>query len=211
MKVLFLSINLLLIPLVGLAQSSGQKIKLGITLSPQSYFSNEMTSGPYQGYTINQSEFNYSIGVTTLSSLNNRFSLVTGLVYSNKDFTGTFYCDVCDYLFAPEPELIKLRYLEVPVSIRYWLWKGNVKGFVETGLVNSFSVNETFSGFYTKFLERKKFILSGFIGLGAQANLTKKMDVSGSLFLQKSLTDTFENYGFKFHSVGISATVTRQL
>jgi hypothetical protein len=49
------------------------------------------------------------------------------------------------------------------------------------------------------------------MGLGAQANLTKKMDVSGSLFLQKGLTDTFENCGFKFLSVGIAAAITRQL
>jgi hypothetical protein len=209
-KVVFLSINLVLISFIGLSQST-EKIKLGVTFSHQSYFSNDIISSSYEGYAIDQSEFNYSIGVTALLFLNNRFSLVTGLAYSNKDFTGTYYCDVCDFAIAPQPELIKLRYVEVPVSVRYFLHKGNARGFIEGGLVNSFSANENLSGIYSSFLEHKKFILSGLIGLGLKAKLAKRIDVSGSLFLQQSLNGTFSNSEFKYQSVGIATTVARQL
>lgn len=211
MKILFLSINLLFISLVGLPQSDDRKIKLGVSFSPQSYFSEDINSQLSQGYEINQSEFNYSIGVIAITSLNNRFDLVTGLAYSSKDFTGTFFCPACGSLGAPQPELIKLCYLEVPVSVRYFLWKGNVIGFGETGLVNSFSVNENPSGMDFPSLARKKYILSGLIGMGLQASLTKRIDVSGSLLLQSSFIDAFKNSEFKFQSIGISAMITRQL
>jgi hypothetical protein len=211
MKIVFLAINLLFISFIGLSQSSDRKIKLGVTFSPQSYFSKDIISALSQGYEINQSEFNYSIGVTVLSSLNNRFDLVTGLAYSSKDFTGTFFCPACSYFAAPQPELIKLRYLEVPISVRYFFWKGNVMGFGETGLVNGFSVNEKPGDMDSPLLERKKYILSGLIGMGLQASLRKKIDLSGSLFLQSSFIDTFKNSESKFQSMGITAMITRQL
>jgi hypothetical protein len=184
MKIVFLSINLL-ITFIGLSQSTDRKTKLGVTFSPQSYSSREITSRSTQGFTINQSEFNYSVGVSALSSLNNRFTLITGLTYASKDFTGTFFCPACSYLIVPQPELIKLRYLEVPVFLRYYLWKGKVIGFGETGLVNSFSANKNSSDGYSSILDRKKYILSGLLGLGLQAKLAKRLEVSGSLFFSK--------------------------
>ena len=63
--------------------------------------------------------------------------------YSNKDFTGTYFCDVCNFAFPPSPEEVDFSFMEVLLTLRYYFFiPRRIRLFGEIGLNNLFPLND---------------------------------------------------------------------
>ncbi|MDC3132645.1 hypothetical protein OA501_00320, partial [Flavobacteriaceae bacterium] len=72
-----------------------------------------VTQGNINGYGIEFDKNNYTLGLSTQFFINKKISLSAGLLYSSKDFTGTFNCATCESTTYPiySPEIITQRFL----------------------------------------------------------------------------------------------------
>ena len=66
----------------------------------------------------------------------------TSINYSNKDFIGTYYCAVCDFLVPPSPQEISFRFVEIPLTVKYYFLPNKIRLFGEFGLNNLFLLNK---------------------------------------------------------------------
>jgi hypothetical protein len=184
---------------------SPNAFRTSLLFSPDLYFSKvERTFGT--GYEIEQNFFNYSAGVMGYYRIDQRFEIGTGVQYSNKDVTATWYCDLCDYLEMPE--YIKLRYLEIPLVGRYYLWAKNLEIFVEAGITNSLLLNPI--GKKIGALEANSYYISGQSGMGINIKLTPRIQWTSSLLYRHGLTDGLRPNGIdtqndiQYQSIGLA-------
>jgi hypothetical protein len=111
------------------------------------------TDGDFNGYAILFDKNNFSIGLKADYAFTEKLSLSSGLLYSNKDFSGIYNCASCIAL-ETFIETIEQRFLIVPIAINYSFLKSKLKPYVQFGFNNNIEVQndlKTFSNGY--FLE----------------------------------------------------------
>jgi hypothetical protein len=152
---------------------------------------------------------NFTAGTTVEVGLLSRLSVRTGLLYSNRDFTGYFVCYMCYYEEGnppiPKLETIKQRYLDVPLSARFYLISGRLKLFGDAGLVGNFLIeNETKVERHEMYqINSKDFLLSWEGGIGTSYSLNKHIDVSLAAVYRSSLTEYIPKDEMQIRSFGV--------
>ena len=202
----FITIILLLSTLTVLSQNNSEnrdKWKVGVTISPDIYFnSTSILTTEETGYrSLDPSGFNFTSGLVGQLSVNTNFDIGSGINYSRKDFSGTYYCNVCDFAVSPKPEPIKLRFIEIPIVVRYKIFDKKFDVYVDAGLTSGYLTN-TINTRYEGTLSANKFQLGGQFGLGIDLDLGQRINLFLSSDYKQSFTNLLEGSNFKFRSVG---------
>ena len=187
------------------------KFNIALVFSPDISISKSKTTMNAGGFTVHdiqQKPFNFSTGLIGYLTIKRKYEIGTGIIYSSKDIVGTWSCNYCDQATAPQPELVKLRYIEIPVLARYHLSISKLDLFVEPGLTSSLLTNEPIR--YGT-LPINKFLLSGQFGLGINIDLGKRINLTGTTMYRHSLTDSFINADFRFQSIGLVTGIIYKL
>jgi hypothetical protein len=178
--------------------------KIGMKFSfDKSSSSERIENSPFIGYSIEFDKFNYTSGITVERKLSNKFSINSGLEYSNKDFTGTFYCMVCEFIRLPAPQTYELRFVQIPINIKYEYKINSFSLFALSGITNSFTVK--------KQLDENGYLLNGNIGLGLGYKINKNWIFELSSEYSKSFTKLYENVSYDQNYTGIIIGIKKRL
>lgn len=187
------------------------KWAVGIKATPQVYLdSTDFKSGDYTGYELSSRVLNLNVGLRAQYTLSNRWSIISGIDYSTKDFEGLYYCHVCD-LAVQGPERIKIRFLEVPFVGRFQLASGKWGVHADLGLTPGMLIQEIeskyddpLSSIYGKQNTFGRFNISGNAGLGVNYHILPGVSVELTGFYSHSfLTGDYHN----FKSIGLGMGV----
>ena len=120
-----------------------------------------VTDAKVNGYAIKFDRTNYSIGITSSYLINENLGLSSGILYSNKDLTGTYNCATCDHIgtFPGYPsEVINQKFLVIPISINYKFLTGKFRPIVNGGFKNNLEIDNDLKE------QSKGYFLEAFIG-----------------------------------------------
>ncbi|MCK5401768.1 MAG: porin family protein [Flavobacteriaceae bacterium] len=196
---LFIGINLSLF-----AQGDTRNLRLGLLYTLDNNLSSERFEvGKYTGYSAEYNKPNYKIGLSIEYLLKNRFSLNSGLNYSNKNFTGTYYCAICYFSAPPNPKTFELQFIEIPVSLRYYFLPNKLKIYADIGLINQFEITN-------KIIE-KKYSISGKLGCGIEYNLNPKLAFQLMTEYNKGLTNMFKKSDFKIKTISFGLGIVKKI
>ncbi|WP_459212797.1 porin family protein [Aquimarina rhabdastrellae] len=109
------------------AQNNLSKLSIGLTTSIEENLSSERINFDRHGeYATHYDKTNYRIGVSLAYALKENLSIITAVEYSNKDFKGRFFCETCNTLFPSEFMNIDYRFIEIPITLRYYMLPGKI-------------------------------------------------------------------------------------
>jgi hypothetical protein len=210
MKIPF-TLVLLLGTLTVLSQNNSENIdkwKVGVTFSPDYYITSSNISLTQEtGYgSVDPSRFNFTSGLSAEWSFNSHFEIGSGINYSRKDLSTIYYCNVCNYEFwYPYKESVKLRFIEIPVFIRYKILDKKVDLHVEAGLTSGYLPKEF--RIYGGPVPTNRFQFGGQVGLGLNLDLGQRITLSFSSDFKQSFTNLLVDSNFKFRSIGLSTGI----
>jgi hypothetical protein len=185
-------------------KESNDDWKIGVKFSfDNSSSSKTISNSQYIGYSLEFDKPNHTTGITLERKLSNKFSINSGLEYSNKDFTGTYYCAVCEFITLPLPQTYELRFLQVPINIKYEYQINSFSLFALSGVTNSFTVKNQ--------LNENNYLLSGNIGLGMGYKINENWIFELSSEYNKSFTKLYENANYNQKYVGIIIGIKKGL
>jgi len=144
-----------------------------------------VTKGNIIGYGIEFDKNNYTVGLTTQYFLNKNVSFSSGVLYSNKDFTGTFNCATCDF-FESFPETLKQRFIVIPLSIDYNFQLGNLKPILKAGLNNNIETKNDLKE------QSKGYFLEAFVGILLNYEVIDNWHIRVGYNYQTALTDLYK-------------------
>lgn len=183
---------------------SAKKFKIGLFYSLDKNLSDEHQSfNHYEGYAPEYNKANYSLGTEIEYFLNPKFSIQSGVNYANRDFTGTYYCHVCDFIGVIEPKNIKQRILEMPITTKYYFLPKKVLLYVEVGVVNQFILNET--------INENDYSLNGKLALGVGYVFTNNYSIEISTNYQHGISNLYKNSNFKQQVLGFKVGIKKRL
>ncbi|MCK4661614.1 MAG: PorT family protein [Bacteroidales bacterium] len=168
---------------------SGQenKISTGLASSVDYYnmFDFKSIVGFNHKYETNSA---YSIGLRFQYNINEKLSLRSGLLYSEKGYKKNYnyiFMDAGDPLIPKESNL-KISYLNVPLIIGYYLInKGNIKFSSSTGIISEFLISNTEISVFEDNSERNSEFLNQNLNgilLSAQVNVGLEYHMGKNLF-----------------------------
>jgi hypothetical protein len=213
-----LSLLLILASLKGISQSSSittGKWKIGVQFSTDFNEVPDRISGEtvFGYYNVKPYGLNFTTGITAEFLISPNWQFSSGLMYSDKDITGTPYCETCftmDMLLLQPPSPFELRYVEMPVLVRYVLSGRKLNIFTETGLNGSYLVKAPDVPFVDED-DWTKFLLSGHLGIGAGGNLGRGFDLNVNFSYRYSFLNLMENQDFKLRSFSITTALRYRL
>ncbi len=174
---------------VSIAQEVTDKFRIGITANWDKNISAErLAFGKYTGFTADYNQFNYSFGGILEYFLKSNLSLNGALNYTNRDFTGTYFCDVCDFEFPPTPEEVDFRFIEVPITVKYYLSPNNIRLFGELGLNNIFPLNNP--GYEARV---NSYVIGYKLGGGLEYTMSQKTALQLSLSYNSTISKLFKD------------------
>ncbi len=99
------------------------------------------TFGPREpdGFDYTEDKWNSTFGISVMRDLDRHWSLRSGMLYSKRDVTGVYYCQTCDP--SGESAFLPIRYLTLPIAVRYQIPLRRFSIFGETGIVTGFLLN----------------------------------------------------------------------
>ncbi len=156
------------------------------------YILTEGSSTGYEGIDYDQN--NYTLGLTIRHFFGEKLGISSGILYSNKDFTGAYTCVVCNAFTAPTPEIIEQRFLVVPVSIFYSLLPGKLKPILESGFKNNFEIQNNAQG------KSKGYFLEAFIGGSINYGFTENLTAGIGYNYQTAITDLYKTDGYNLRT-----------
>lgn len=187
--------------------------KIGITYSSdQQFLPKTMNIHEFFGYSaIKRGDNNFTAGVTTEIKLLSRLSLRTGLLYSNKDYTGYFGCPQCYYDAIPidyyeiMPETITQRYLEIPAAARFYFVQNRFSLFGDLGIVNSFLVDNdhTNSDLEDRKVKSNNYILNAEADIGISYTIVRYIEISITTVYRNSITTYIATDDMQLRSFGV--------
>jgi len=168
-------------------QESSWKLGLEISADNLSGENHVVTSGFISGYTIDYTEFNYSIGILSGFNLNERVTISSGLFFSNKNVSGAIICNTCGVI----PVLIKQQYLSVPVSVSYRILRSRLRPNLKLGFINNISlINEL--GNNNEYFSGNGYFIEGFVGLSLSYSLGKNWEAEIGYNYQTAITTMYK-------------------
>lgn len=179
-------------------------LKIGLFYSFDKVLSDKnLSSTKYTGYSIDYSRPNYSLGAEIEYYINPKFSIQSGITYTNRDFTATYYCHVCDFIVAPQPESINQEFLEIPLTAKYYFLSKKVLLFAEAGIVNQFTVkNELNENDYAASAKAA-------LGVGYQFGNTYSIEISSNY--QNGISNLYKDSNFKQQLLGFKVGIKKRL
>lgn len=152
-----------------------------------------ITQGNIDGYGVDFDKNNFSLGLTTQYFINKKLSISSGLLYSNKDFTGTFNCATCGG--SPpfptySPETIKQRFLVIPASIDYTFLFGSLMPVLKAGLKNNVEISNDLKEV------SKGYFLEAFFGAFVKYKFLENWNIGFGYNYQIALTDLYKTDEF---------------
>lgn len=189
----FLSLFILIISLHIQAQTPG--VKLGVQFTQDNISGNGFVAAEpsYFANRIDRDKFNFSMGFTAQFLTNSSFSFESGLLYSQKDFSSTYSCPNClymylsSYIIAPQPVDIKNRFISIPFLVRYDLYGKKLSPIFEAGINNNFLVNDG------DFERTKSAYMEGVLGLGLAYKFNKILSAELKYNYRKALTSVYDD------------------
>ncbi|WP_200975600.1 outer membrane beta-barrel protein [Echinicola sp. 20G] len=167
-----------------------------------------VTDGNVNGYGVDFDQFNFSLGLSSQYHIQKKLSLSSGILFSNKDFSGTYSCASCltqFRLFYPEVVLVKQQFLTIPLSINYSLLTGRLRPVLTGGFRNNIEVkndlDELSNGYF----------LEGFLGAGIYYALAEKLDAGIGYRYLTALSDLYKTDDFNLRSNSIFLQVNYSL
>ena len=177
------------------------KLKIGFTFSTDmNLTSSSISDSRWSHYEMEPSEFNYTTGIIGLLSIKPSVAIGSGITYSNKDYSVSYYCDVCDYGFDTRSLQTQQRFIEIPIFVRYQFINGKFGLHGETGFTGSYLFKEI-ENKYGLVPNCNNFLLSGQLGLGIDIALGQKIDFSLTTRYTRSLSDFYEYSDFRFNTL----------
>ena len=202
-KILILIIAIIGFNLYG-QNDNPRNLRFGILFTLDSNLSSENFGiDEYTGYSADYNKTNYKIGLSVEYLLRNGFTLNSGFNYSNKNFTGTYYCYTCNFAVPPSPEKIELQFVEIPLSLRYYFLPSGLKLFADIGLINQFSL--------TNKIVENKYNMSGKLGCGIEYNLNPKLAFQLVTEYNKGLTNMFKESDFKIKTISFGLGIIKKI
>lgn len=186
------------------AQNNISKLRIGLTTSIEKNLSSENVAfDKYTGYSVDYNKTNFRLGLNFEYELKSNFSINTAINYSNKDFTGTYYCAVCDFLVPPSPQDIDFRFIEVPLTLKYYFLPNKIRLFGEFGLNNLFSLK--------KEVTDNSYGLGIKLGGGIEYNLSKKIALQMTMDYNNGISKLYKESDFKLKSVAFGIGIMKRL
>ena len=202
-KILILILTIICLNLYG-QNDNPRNLRFGILFTLDRNLSSEnFVIDEYTGYSAEYNKTNFKIGLSVEYLLRNGFTLNSGFNYSNKDFTGTYYCAVCNFIAPPSPENIELQFIEIPLSLRYYFLPSDLKLFADIGLINQFSL--------TNKIVENKYNMSGKLGCGIEYNLNPKLAFQLVTEYNKGLTNMFKESDFKIKTISFGLGIVKKI
>lgn len=187
---------LLLLPLFTL-QANAQKpsIQLGIQFSRDKISGDGFINAEPDNFfnRIYRNQSSTSLGITAQFLTNSNISFESGLFYAEKDFSTIYSCPNCFYLqqlsslfiIAPEPNVVKNRYISIPFLVRYDLKAKKLSPIFEAGINNSFLVENG------DFEQTKSAYLESVLGLGISYKINSALGTEIKYNYRRALTSVF--------------------
>jgi len=186
------------------AQENSNKLRIGLNAGIEKNLSSEnIAFDQYTGYSANYNKTNYRLGLNFEYELKTNFSINIAINYSNKDFTGTYYCAVCDFIVPPSPQSIDFRFIEVPLTLKYYFLPNKIRLFGEFGLNNTFLLN--------KEVTDNSYGLGIKLGGGIEYNLSKKIALQMTMDYNKGILKLYKESGFKLKSFAFGIGIMKRL
>ena len=96
-------------------KNSESNLRIGLSAGFIKNLSSEkMPISEYTGFSSDYKKTNYKFGLDMEYLLKANVTLNGAIIYSNMDFTGTYFCDVCDFAFSPSPEEVDFQFYGGP-------------------------------------------------------------------------------------------------
>lgn len=192
-----------LIPFLNLkAQDSQESFRLGFNaVFDKNLSAEKIATQPYMGLSTDYDKINYRIGFNLEYILNSNFSLFTAVQYSNKDFSGNYYCEVCNYV-PVGPEDFELRIIETPIYVRYYFLPDKLKLFGEAGINNQFIISD---------FGNKNYSLAIKVGAGLEYALNSSLALQFLMDYNKGITKVFEKSDFKLDYLGFGVGIMKKI
>lgn len=149
--------------------------------------------GNINGYAIDFDKNNFSLGLTTNYSITTKLNLSSGLLYSNKDFTGIFNCATC-LSFLSVPETIQQRFLTIPISVDYTFSTGKLKPYLQGGFKNNIELKNDLKD------QSNGYFLEAFIGASLYYQIYKNWNVGIGYNYQTALSDLYKTDEFNLRT-----------
>lgn len=210
-----LIISLLLTTTLAFGQQGS--FQLGLTLAEDNISGSRFITahGNANGYVIERSEYNYSIGFSANYGLSEKLSVLSGINYSNKDVKGAYSCASCfypadiiiitNYVVAPTlqkqrylgyalasslatvvvPSLQKQRYLGIPMAVQFSPLATRLQPTVSAGVVNNILLQNDFES-------QKGYFLEGQIGFGLNYNISQKLNLGLNYNFRSAFTAIYK-------------------
>lgn len=139
-------------------------------------------------------KINYNFGIKSMYAVNEKVMISSGILYSNKDFSGTLTCDTCQFFADSFPVLIKQRFLNIPISLIYKIVDRKIKPNIEIGMNNNIEIDND--------LERlsNKYFLEGFIGASFLYQFNENWNIVLGYKYQTALTDLYKSDKFNLNT-----------
>ncbi len=196
---------------IGVYAQNDSKLNIGIEysidkLSIDNGKNNDylITQGNINGYGIKFDRNNYSLGLTTKYLINEKLSLSSGLLYSNKDFIGTYNCATCDFIGTfpgYSPEKIEQRFLVIPISINYSFLSGKLKPVINGGFNNNLEIKNDLKE------QSKSYFLEAFIGVSMNYRFSEKWNAGIGYNYQTALTDLYKTDDFNLRTTSFNLQI----
>jgi opacity protein-like surface antigen len=208
---LLISTFLLIIPAIK-AQDVKDNLRIGISASLGKNLSSEkMSFSDYTGFSADYSKPNYRFGLNLEYLLKTSLTINGAVHYSNRAFTGTYFCDVCNFAVPPSPENVDFSFIDVPITIKYYFLPQKIRLFGEVGINNSFPLNNL------GYEERVNSYVIGFkLGGGLEYNISEKIALQLAVDYNNSTSKIFkdshfEDAYFKLKSINFGITVLKKI
>ncbi|MCF6222140.1 MAG: PorT family protein [Flavobacteriaceae bacterium] len=186
------------------AQEKLSKLRIGLNTSLEKNLSSEnIAFDKYTGYSADYNKTNYRIGLNLEYEIKTRLSINTAINYSNKDFTGTYYCAVCFFIVPPSPQNIDFRFIEVPLTLKYYFLPNKIRLFGEVGLNNLFSLN--------KEVTDNSYGLGVKFGGGIEYNLSKKIALQMTMDYNNVISKLYKESDFKLKSFAFGIGIMKRI
>lgn len=204
MKKLTLVIIVFNIVYSGNTQDLSSAFRLGISTTIDKNLSSEsMAFGKHTGYSAEYVKLNYRMGLNLEYEILQGFVIYSAINYSNKDFVGIYYCAVCDFSIPPRPQDINFRFVEIPLSLRYYFMPEEFRIFGEIGVNNLFLLN--------KEEKDESFSLGIKLGAGIEYSFTKEIALQILIDYNKGITNLYNESDFKMRYLGAGIGILKSL
>lgn len=189
------------------SQAQADNVEYGIQFrSGPSFrkFANELPVSEYTGFNLGADILSMRYDLDFAARLSSKWTLFAGMGYSSRNYLGTYYCHVCDFVGFPfGSERLEFKYLDVPIFARYRIVDQKLGWHIEFGAETSFALNKVDSR-YESDLRLNTYSVNAFAGTGLDYNLNNRINFNATCSYRKLL---FSNTAYTFQALEVKAGI----